>query len=177
MRGWAAQAQAEGHDWRDVMANLRGCTPRLWQHLSKRDRRQFLRHLQPWWDTHRHRLAPGIHCAAAMAALPGMADDFKTTLKTLRKDYAVDDVVTIFHSCQRNLCVHDGFEGLHIVNFIKLLADSMGIDVDDDIYRNWKVAGDEAAVREVVGDDSIGKVGAQTFERLVLPELARNKSH
>lgn len=61
VRGWAAQAQAEGHDWRDVMANLRGCTPRLWQRLTTRERRQFLRHLQPWWDTHRHRLAPGIH--------------------------------------------------------------------------------------------------------------------
>lgn len=74
VRGWAAQAQAEGHDWRDVMANLRGCTPRLWQHLSKRDRRQFLRHLQPWWDTHRHRLAPGIHCRLQASLRAGQVE-------------------------------------------------------------------------------------------------------
>lgn len=121
-------------------------------------------------------LAPGIHCAAAMAALPGMADDFKASLKRLRNEDGVDDVVTIFHSCQRNLCVHEGLDGLHIVNFIKLLAESMGIDVEDDIYRNWKVAGDEEAVRETVGAESIGKIGDATFDKLVLPELARNKA-
>jgi uncharacterized NAD(P)/FAD-binding protein YdhS len=70
VRGWAADAHTDGHDWRDVMASLRGCTPALWQGLSERERRQFLRHLQPWWDTHRHRLAPGIHrrLSAALAA-------------------------------------------------------------------------------------------------------------
>jgi uncharacterized NAD(P)/FAD-binding protein YdhS len=30
----------------------------LWQSLDERGRRQFLRHLQPFWDTHRHRAAP-----------------------------------------------------------------------------------------------------------------------
>jgi uncharacterized NAD(P)/FAD-binding protein YdhS len=60
VRHWVTQARADGRDWRDVMASLRGCTPGLWQRLSQRDRQQFLRHLVPWWDTHRHRLAPGI---------------------------------------------------------------------------------------------------------------------
>jgi uncharacterized NAD(P)/FAD-binding protein YdhS len=70
VRRWVAEAHAEGRDWRDVMASLRACTPGLWQRLSLRDRQQFLRHLVPWWDTHRHRLAPGIHrrLSAAMAA-------------------------------------------------------------------------------------------------------------
>lgn len=74
VRGWAVQAQAEGHDWRDVMASLRSCTPRLWQHLSMRERRQFLRHLQPWWDTHRHRLAPGIHCRLQASLRAGQVE-------------------------------------------------------------------------------------------------------
>ncbi|GAA0743239.1 FAD/NAD(P)-binding protein [Ideonella azotifigens] len=58
VRRWVAEAEADGRDWRDVMASLRSCTPKLWQRLTVRDRRQFLRHVQPWWDTHRHRLAP-----------------------------------------------------------------------------------------------------------------------
>ena len=61
VHGWIAQTQADGGDWRDVMASLRPWTPHLWQRLCARDRRQFLRHLQPFWDTHRHRLAPAIH--------------------------------------------------------------------------------------------------------------------
>ncbi len=60
VRAWVRDAEAEGLDWRDVMASLRAGTPRLWQRLSLRDRRQFLRHLQPWWDSHRHRMAPAL---------------------------------------------------------------------------------------------------------------------
>ena len=50
--------QAQGHDWRDAIARLRPATPRLWQQMPEHERRRFLRHLQPWWDTHRHRSAP-----------------------------------------------------------------------------------------------------------------------
>ncbi|MBC7603658.1 MAG: FAD/NAD(P)-binding protein, partial [Ramlibacter sp.] len=53
-------ALANGHDWRDVIGGLRGHTPRLWQQLSPRSRAQFVRHLGPHWDTHRHRAAPAI---------------------------------------------------------------------------------------------------------------------
>ncbi len=74
VRRWAAEAGTEGQDWRDVMASLRACTPRLWQQLSLRERRQFLRHLQPWWDTHRHRLAPGIHRRLQAALCAGQVE-------------------------------------------------------------------------------------------------------
>ncbi|MGH8278605.1 MAG: FAD/NAD(P)-binding protein [Gammaproteobacteria bacterium] len=46
------------HDWRDVVAALRPVTQALWQALPDAERRRFLRHLQPYWDTHRHRTAP-----------------------------------------------------------------------------------------------------------------------
>lgn len=60
VRNWMRQVEATGGDWRDVMAALRPVTPERWQHLTLRDRRQFLRHLQPWWDSHRHRMAPDL---------------------------------------------------------------------------------------------------------------------
>ena len=53
--------QQLGGDWRDVMAGLRPLTPALWAGLDARARRQFLRHVLPFWDTHRHRVAPQIH--------------------------------------------------------------------------------------------------------------------
>ncbi|MBB4867723.1 putative NAD(P)/FAD-binding protein YdhS [Pseudomonas nitritireducens] len=54
------QASADGHDWRDVIAALRPLTPQLWQALEERERSRFLRHLQPYWDVHRHRAAPPV---------------------------------------------------------------------------------------------------------------------
>lgn len=53
-------ARAQGHDWRDVMGGLRAATPRLWGQLPEAERRRFLRHLAPYWDTHRHRAAVPI---------------------------------------------------------------------------------------------------------------------
>jgi uncharacterized NAD(P)/FAD-binding protein YdhS len=32
----------------------------LWKGLSEPERRRFLRHLRPWWDVHRHRIAPPV---------------------------------------------------------------------------------------------------------------------
>lgn len=60
-------AARHGRDWRDVIGALRPITPVLWQALPERERRRFLRHLQPYWDTHRHRTAPAS--AARLQAL------------------------------------------------------------------------------------------------------------
>lgn len=47
-------------DWRDVLASIRPVTPALWAALPLAERARFLRHLQPYWDVHRHRAAPAI---------------------------------------------------------------------------------------------------------------------
>ncbi|MGM9516466.1 FAD/NAD(P)-binding protein [Roseateles sp. DB2] len=47
-------------DWRDLWVALRARTPALWQGLDLAQRRQFLRHLQVYWDVHRHRAAPTV---------------------------------------------------------------------------------------------------------------------
>jgi uncharacterized NAD(P)/FAD-binding protein YdhS len=33
---------------------------RIWREASLLERRRFLRHLRPWWDVHRHRMAPPV---------------------------------------------------------------------------------------------------------------------
>jgi len=50
--------QAAKHGWRTAVDSVRGVTPQIWQVWSERERAQFLRHLRPWWDIHRHRMAP-----------------------------------------------------------------------------------------------------------------------
>ena len=47
-------------DWRDAVDSLRPRTHELWQSLSEADQRRFLRHARPWWDVHRHRVAPQV---------------------------------------------------------------------------------------------------------------------
>ena len=61
VRSLVKAGAAEGRDWRDFIAALRPATPALWARLPEIERRRFLRHLQPYWDVHRHRVAPETH--------------------------------------------------------------------------------------------------------------------
>lgn len=63
VRAEAARLAAGGRDWRDLVAALRPVTPRLWTSLGRVDRDRFLRHLRPFWDVHRHRMAPAVEDA------------------------------------------------------------------------------------------------------------------
>lgn len=60
VRAAVREHQAAGGDWRDVIDALRPATQSLWRTLSEEDRARFLRHLRPYWDTHRHRMAPEV---------------------------------------------------------------------------------------------------------------------
>lgn len=59
--------RARQDSWRHVVDGLRPSAQRLWREASSAERRRFLRHLRPWWDIHRHRLAPAV--AATVDAL------------------------------------------------------------------------------------------------------------
>lgn len=56
-----------GEPWQYVMERIRARTPELWQRLGPEQQARFLRHLRPWWDVHRHRMAPEV--AARLAEL------------------------------------------------------------------------------------------------------------
>ncbi|PWG03413.1 FAD-dependent oxidoreductase [Sphingosinicella humi] len=58
--------RAESHGWRAAVDALRPHSAALWQGFSIEEQRRFLRHLRPYWDVHRHRIAP---------AVAGMLDD------------------------------------------------------------------------------------------------------
>lgn len=60
-----AEADVAG-SWTDFIDALRPHVPAIWANLPLDDRSRFLRHARPWWDTHRHRMAP--HVAARIAA-------------------------------------------------------------------------------------------------------------
>ena len=59
-RSLVREAESQGQDWRSVVDGLRPYNQRLWQSWPEREKRQFLRHVRPWWNTHRHRLPPEL---------------------------------------------------------------------------------------------------------------------
>lgn len=67
LRGRSQAARAAGGSWQAVIDELRPLTTDIWQAMSLEDRRRFLRHLRPWWDTHRHRLAGPVAARIAEA--------------------------------------------------------------------------------------------------------------
>jgi uncharacterized NAD(P)/FAD-binding protein YdhS len=54
------RARSEEVGWRSAVQELRTVTQWLWAEADMTERRRFLRHLRPWWDVHRHKLAPAV---------------------------------------------------------------------------------------------------------------------
>ena len=46
--------------WRAAVDSLRPHSHPLWQSMSLEEQQRFLRHARPWWDVHRHRIAPEV---------------------------------------------------------------------------------------------------------------------
>lgn len=63
----ALRAQAEKVGWREAVDGIRPLTAEIWKSWPLGQRRRFLRHARPWWDVHRHRMAPVI--AARLSGL------------------------------------------------------------------------------------------------------------
>lgn len=51
--------------WRAAVDSLRPHSHALWQGLGPEQQRRFLRHVRPWWDVHRHRIAPAVASTVA----------------------------------------------------------------------------------------------------------------
>ncbi len=56
---WLKSTAAE-HGWRTAIDAVRPATRPLWRNWSMAQRQAFLRHARPFWEIHRHRLAPQV---------------------------------------------------------------------------------------------------------------------
>jgi uncharacterized NAD(P)/FAD-binding protein YdhS len=70
-----AATMTSGDRWRGVMTELRSMAPALWAGWNASEKRRFLRHVRPFWDVHRHRLAPVVHAALHPRDRARAADD------------------------------------------------------------------------------------------------------
>ena len=46
--------------FRAAVDSLRPHSHLIWQDLPEVEQRRFMRHARPWWDVHRHRIAPQV---------------------------------------------------------------------------------------------------------------------
>lgn len=60
MRELCASEISHTGKWQNVLHALRPITSELWHQLSTEEKRKIIRHLLPYWNSHRHRAAPQI---------------------------------------------------------------------------------------------------------------------
>lgn len=71
LRAEVRRAAADGVNWRAVVDAIRPQSQALWLGWSPAERRRFLRHLRPFWEVHRHRLAPATAAIVERLAAAG----------------------------------------------------------------------------------------------------------
>ncbi|QAX84689.1 pyridine nucleotide-disulfide oxidoreductase [Pseudomonas sp. DTU12.3] len=58
LRRHCRDAIAQGIDWQAPLDSVRVHIARLWSQATDVQRRQFVRHVRPWWESHHHRSPP-----------------------------------------------------------------------------------------------------------------------
>jgi Fe-S oxidoreductase len=116
--------------------------------------------------------APG-HMCSAIAGVPGALADVQAAVLEAVAQLSADMVVTIFHSCHRELVTLERGRSIRVVNWIHLLADACGWTAEDE-YKVWRNAADP---RAAIGAARIEAAGEVAFTRLTEPELRRPALH
>ena len=85
-------AESAGSGWRAVIDSLRPFTQEIWRSLSSKERRRFLRHVRPYWDVHRHRVAPAIGARLALQIQDRQIETHAGRIKAYAEDINGVDV-------------------------------------------------------------------------------------
>lgn len=74
-----------GGDWRAVVDSVRPFSHALWQGFSWEERARFMRHVRPFWEVHRHRIAPQVAATIDRLADAGRVKFSAGRLQALRE--------------------------------------------------------------------------------------------
>ncbi|QZC92601.1 FAD/NAD(P)-binding protein [Pseudomonas sp. ERGC3:05] len=85
-------AQAQGTDWQAPLDTVRAHIGRLWSQAGEREKRQFVRHVRPWWESHHHRSPP---LSAQLVARLQEEGRLRIQAASFKGLVASDDAVTI----------------------------------------------------------------------------------
>ena len=90
VRGSAREANDAFDNWRIAIDGVRPKTNELWQAFALDDQRRFTRHVMPYWNVHRHRMAPEaakalaeLMAAGSLRMLAGRTENFTDAARTM----------------------------------------------------------------------------------------------
>lgn len=115
--------------------------------------------------------SPG-HMCSALAAVPAALQDATRELCNEARALRVDQVVTVFHSCQRLMCALESSEPFGVANYATVLAESLGLELTDE-YKQWKTARSADEAVAMVGPGRVARAGEKFFREAIVPELMR----
>ena len=79
-------AEESGTPWQAVINGLRPSLPDIWQTLPADEQARFLRHLRPFWDSHRHRLPMEVHSRLMAEFAEGRAILLHGSVRAVARD-------------------------------------------------------------------------------------------
>jgi uncharacterized NAD(P)/FAD-binding protein YdhS len=87
------RAAAEGINWRAVVDAIRPHSQAIWLGFSLAERKRFLRHARPFWEVHRHRLAPETAATVERLAAAGRVRFIAGRLEALHDELTCAEAV------------------------------------------------------------------------------------
>lgn len=112
--------------------------------------------------------APSYMCFG-LAPIPGALPDAQRATLAAMRETGADTLITIFHSCHREMIGLERDHGIRVVNWVHLLAEGMGIAYEDE-YKAWRNAEDPIAA---IGAERVAAAGEVAVRKYVEPELTR----
>ena len=146
------EAEAAGLGWQPVFDQLRSQGGQIWRALSLQERRRLVRHIRPFWDVHRFRIAPQLmevlerriaegslrFLAASLLEVDaaGPAQPIGITLRHRRsrdiERFDVDQVVVTTGPAHAGIIGHQAFlRGLHAQGLVHIDDTGLGLACDD----------------------------------------------
>ncbi len=89
VRDEVRQAASEGIGWQPVFDALRAQGGHIWRALPLVERQRLVRHIRPFWDVHRFRIAPQVHASGERLIAEGRLRYLAASLHGI--DYAGPD--------------------------------------------------------------------------------------
>lgn len=185
VRTRARRHLADGGDWRAVVDGLRPHTARLWQALTPPERTKFISRLRPFWEVHRHRMAPQVAdrlnelrksgavevLAGQVATAEATADGVNLTVSARGSRTVVSRAVGWVINCtgpapSNRPEANPVIGSLLVHGFVRRDELSLGLDVTAD---GRAVAADGTPVDDLFVVGTLRK--PQTWESTAVPEL------
>lgn len=102
VRATIRQAEGEGRSWHAVIDQVRAQGRHVWHALPVEERRRLVRHLRPFWDVHRFRVAPQVEAVSERAIEAGRLEVLAASVAAVGAvDGVIDCVLQLSRSGRR----------------------------------------------------------------------------